>query len=101
MYNFGVPQTCTSCRLTCPVTKFIVTKFIVTKFSWVRAGHRPTIRFACKYYTFALPAANLLGNIVFCDALEYICCKYCGFEVPVPDLLVNTVFWKALEWICL
>ena len=70
MYNFGAPQKCTSCRLTNPVTKFIVTKLIVTKFSWVRAGHRPTTQFACKYCTFELPAAKLLANIVFWDALE-------------------------------
>ena len=33
MYNFGAPQKCTSCRLSNPVTKFIVTKFMLLNLS--------------------------------------------------------------------
>ena len=61
MYNFGVPQKCTSCTYANQVTKHIVTKMML----WVRPRHRPLTQFAIKYCAFELPAANLLVNIMF------------------------------------
>ena len=49
MFYEGVLLVGTQIPSSNPATKFIVTKCIVTKFLWVRAGHRPTTQFACKY----------------------------------------------------
>ena len=38
MYNFGAPQKCTSCRLSNPVTKFIVTKLLLLNFPGLGLG---------------------------------------------------------------
>ena len=61
----------------------------------------PTTPFACKCYTFEIPAAKLFANrYIIWAACNEFACKHHGFELPARKLLVDTVCWDALDIAC-